>query len=436
MGSVRTRGRGRAFGGGESGSILVLFALALTLFLLVCAVVVDVGYWWVAGKRAQVAADACALAAVQSIPGIDPSSGEGDPSVGECIIDGGPDYVLDNLPDQSGPDPEPRHTGTVVEYPYLDYDGYPKDTMVKAEVRMTVQTFFGRIVGLKSIDLTRRAVAERTPVAVSNLAIHSHSDDCNDSATFNGRDHFINGLIETNGLFRVNDGPFWAADGTIYRTATDGCPSGIDENALAQFGEDMPPPWGTACAGSPCREPRDRSEIAPWPAWYVPAQFNCAANGIREKWEFTSNDATLSGTYCATKSITLSGERNTGNVTFVAPEITIQKFGHTFSPYEDNVLFFSVQNDLTTPSDDGPEPSPLNCSNEVPMTLNADQVQWTGVIFHPCAYVIVNAAETTAGNEQLRGSIIANRVRINGEGFRMIGTGPDGSSSDLIALVE
>jgi Flp pilus assembly protein TadG len=52
----------------QDGNVLVLFALLLTLFLLCGAIAVDVGYWWVAGRKAQIAADACALAAAQELP--------------------------------------------------------------------------------------------------------------------------------------------------------------------------------------------------------------------------------------------------------------------------------------------------------------------------------------------------------------------------------
>ena len=62
------------------------------------------------------------------------------------------------------------------------------------------------------------------------------------------------------------------------------------------------------------------------------------------------------------------------------------------------------------------------------MTLNANRVQWTGVIFNPCGTVEINAGEVVAGTEHLRGTIIGLRVRINNEGFTMIGTGPDGSA--------
>jgi hypothetical protein len=100
------------------------------------------------------------------------------------------------------------------------------------------------------------------------------------------------------------------------------------------------------------------------------------------------------------------------------------------------VLFFSLPNDLTTPADDGPPPALVTCSNPVPMILNADRVQWTGTIFNPCGTVVVNAADTVSGTEHLRGTIIGLRVRINGEGFRMLGTGSGGSPQSLVSLVE
>ena len=59
---------GRAARSRERGSILVLFALLLPLFLVCCAIAIDVGYWWVNAKKAQIAADACALAAAQELP--------------------------------------------------------------------------------------------------------------------------------------------------------------------------------------------------------------------------------------------------------------------------------------------------------------------------------------------------------------------------------
>ena len=40
-----------------------MFAIFLPIFIIAIAIVVDVGYWWANAKKAQIAADACALAA-------------------------------------------------------------------------------------------------------------------------------------------------------------------------------------------------------------------------------------------------------------------------------------------------------------------------------------------------------------------------------------
>ena len=161
-------------GSRERGNILVLFALMLPVLMVCCAIAVDVGYWWVMAKRTQVAADACALAAAQELP--HPYN-----DVPNCVVEAGQgDYVLVNLPDQSAPDPAPRHVSTRVRSPYR---GDPN--LVEATVRMHVGTFFGRYVGLGSVAVERRAVAEREPPP-GQQAIYADSSDCGFSLKFNG----------------------------------------------------------------------------------------------------------------------------------------------------------------------------------------------------------------------------------------------------------
>lgn len=77
--------------GDERGSILVLFALTVTLFAVLCAVVIDVGHWWVMGKKTRVAADACALAAAAQLPA------NWTPPLTDCVI-AGVDYATRNPP--------------------------------------------------------------------------------------------------------------------------------------------------------------------------------------------------------------------------------------------------------------------------------------------------------------------------------------------------
>ena len=51
------------------GQVVVMFALSIVLFVGLCAVVVDVAYYWVTTLRAQRAADAAALAGAVYLPG-------------------------------------------------------------------------------------------------------------------------------------------------------------------------------------------------------------------------------------------------------------------------------------------------------------------------------------------------------------------------------
>ena len=109
-----------------------MFAVAVVGFALLCAVVVDVGYWWVIGRKAQIAADACALAAASQLPQ------NWTPPRTECVVSG-VDYVTTNLP-ADGQAPEPKHLATAVTSPYPA--GPNPASYVEAEVSMAVRTFF------------------------------------------------------------------------------------------------------------------------------------------------------------------------------------------------------------------------------------------------------------------------------------------------------
>jgi hypothetical protein len=458
MKAHRDRDRGRPQGRfrDESGNILVLFAIMLPLFLLCAAIVIDVGYWWAAGKRAQIAADACALAAAGELP----QPWDAPPRT-ECVI-AGQDYALVNLPDQSGTEPEPLHLGTTVRSPY-DGDA----SMVEATVEMRVQTFFGRIVGLEWIDLTRRAVAEKM-VGEGNYAIYSHSGGCpedgdGNSLRFNGEHHSINGRVHSNGEYFVdNQGaePFWAKIGTK-----------VDCDSLQ-------PPGGPKFGGDDYASGTTKPDtVAPqlWPAWWTPADFGwvddltsgdtCDVKGkgilIKEdggntKIEidspigpqpavltFPGNTITTAYTYCAWEKFTINRINLVATLSAVAPLITVDGDNQTLAAHAGNaqgkVLFFAVPN-ITSASDGslagggnptcqfGQPPSPE-------MILNGNSHQWTGSVFNPCGRVVVNVGGSTIGSETLTGTILAMQVHVNGEDFLMIGKDNFGGAAEL-ALVE
>ena len=415
----------------ESGNILVLFAILLPVFMVCAAIVIDVGYWWANGRKAQIAADACALAAARELP---QSAASGGWNRSDCAF-GGVDYVVTNIPDQS-PGSEPVHLSTRVVWPY---EG--DMTLVEATVDMSVRTFFGRFVGLGNVDLTRRAVAERSE-GEGDYAIYAHAPGCGDALRFNGGSININGRAHSNGEYTVDGSSFWAAEGTFNSPAGSdgGCAADIEPGSL--FGDS-----GTA--------PTDTGRQT-WPDWYTPDQFGwwagCTYRGQKIEIDSTTlkitgrpdvnHGGTLpSGVYCATELVNISANGLRGTVTMLAPKIEVGGNDNDFTAFAGahsnparKVLFFSVPNiDTSTTNDGAPDGSgSLTCDSNVVKEmklLNGNNSAWRGIVFHPCGKVIVDGN----GNMSLEGAIYANQVLINGNGFNMVGRGRNGANV-LLAL--
>jgi Putative Flp pilus-assembly TadE/G-like len=379
-------------GSRERGNILVLFAIVLPLIMLCCAIAVDVGYWWVLGKRAQTAADACALAAAQELP-------HTYADVPHCVVEAGQgDYVLVNIPDQSGPDPEPRHIFTRLRSPY---GGSPN--LVEATVHMRVRTFFGRFAGLGSVDVERRAVAEREPPE-GKQAIYAHSDDCGFSLKFNGEDQTIEGGIHGNGAWQQNGADFTAGSATYV--------AGCTNNPSLTAGE-------TTFGEGPTAVPEQE-----WPEWFKRSDFTCDHGDPSTNLQIAVDFSVLAGTYCANE-FTISGRQITGEITVVANRITINNRDHTFTPSEHGVLFFTPPNSTPTPPNDDDELTNYVCNPDpaLEMVLNGENYHWTGIIMSPCGRIKFNGQDAVAGTSHLLGQIIAYEVEINGQNFNMTGTG-------------
>jgi hypothetical protein len=460
MGVLRAlhRRADEGMGSRERGSILVLFSLLLTLFLLCCAIVIDVGYWWAAGKKAQIAADACALAAAQELP-------QTYADIPNCaIVAGQDDYVLANIPDQSSPEPEPMLLSTRVRSPYKS-----DPNMVEATVRMRVGTFFGRIVGLEWVEVERRAVAEHEQ-GEAKMAIFAGSTDCSaqKGLYFDGDAINVSGHVHSNGEFTVNGaappdhGKF--TSGTIAK-----------ENCVADTNPDGPPASSAGAQFGSGGEwlPQDGEEIQ-WPEWFYPADFGwyaaegtgpgqCTYKGeeididsthLKIKNESpqplaadpTRPDWTIipTGTYCATKHFKISGNNHSGTITALAPLIQVDGSGQDYTPYAFDVLFFTVPNSDNDATNDGPYTlgppelppyPPCYPSPALNTELHGELYTWDGIIFNPCGKVHVNSKTNTVGREELVGTIYGFQVHINGDEFNMAGT-EDFDQSTNIALVE
>jgi Putative Flp pilus-assembly TadE/G-like len=377
----------------ERGSILVLFAVMLPLLIVCCTIAIDVGYWWVVAKRTQVAADACALAAAQELP-------HAYNDVSNCVVEPNQsDYVLVNLPDQSAPDPMPQHLGTRLRSPY---GGDPN--LVEATVRMRVETFFGRYVGLGFVEVERRAVAEREPPA-GQQAIYADSTDCGFSLKFNGEKQNIQGGIHGNGAWEQNGADFTAGSATYVQ----GCPTPHPKLTSGEttFGE------------GPTQVPEQD-----WPEWFKRSDFTCTVGNPSTNMQISADFTVLNGTYCANE-FTISGRQITGTITVVANRITINNRDHTFSPREHGVLFFTPPNSTPTPPNNDDEQANYVCNPNpaLEMILNGENYHWEGIIMSPCGRIKFNGQDAVAGTSLLTGHIIAKEVEINGANFNMIGTG-------------
>jgi hypothetical protein len=401
----------------ESGNIIVMFALLLPVIILVCAIAIDVGYWWVNGKKAQIAADACALAAAGDAGFPKPYN------LDHCNF-GSPqrDYVRTNLHLQSDPSKSILHESTAVIAPYK---GVPK--RVEATVEIKVNTFFGTFVGLDSVDIVRRAVAERQE-GDGNYAIYSHSVGCPEHGTgesleFNGNTHWINGRVHSNGQYLVgNSGaePFWAKIGTRVD-----CVSLQPHNQI-RFGGDG---WSTG------QTKPDTVTIQDWPAWYTVSDFGITwPSGCPNEWKYETHNSTIPpGVYCARSKIQINGDNISGSITLIAPEIQIDGNDQNFQPFAKNVLIFVPPNSTATTADDGPGSytcSPSTSSSKE-MQLNGNSHTWAGTIFHPCGRVNVNVGGSTIGTPALTGTILGFKVKVNGENFFMLGKDNFGGNTEL-----
>jgi hypothetical protein len=430
----------------EDGNILVLSAVVLPLLLLICAIAIDVGYWWVNGKKAQMAADACALAAAQELP-------HTYDDMDNCAIAAGQgDYVLVHLPHQTSPDAEALHLSTRVRSPY-DGDA----SMVEATVRMRVGTFFGRIVGMPWLELERRAVAERL-VGETKLAVFAGSTDCEKGLRIDGDNITVTGHLHSNGEYTVNGAArpnhFRATSGTY---ALENCPPETQppgpppEAAGAQYGAG--PDW----------DPQEGLELQ-WPDWFYPADYGwylpqqqpAAPGRCTYKGEHIVVDSTHlkidgaaqllvsdpdapgwtivpTGTYCATGSFKIGGNNHKGEITALSPIIQVDGEGQAYTPHAFEMLFFTVPNSNEI-LDDGPftlgnfSPSnippypPCYPSPAIMTELNGEDYTWGGIIFNPCGRVKINNKSSSIGTPQLVGTIYGFEVEVNGDDFNMIGT--------------
>ena len=120
--------------------------------------------------------------------------------------------------------------------------------------------------------------------------------------------------------------------------------------------------------------------------FFIPAEFICDFE--RKNFVFNvDNEVIPEGVYCAEESFDATGDGQTGNITVLAPRITISGNNQRFAPAPEgkNLLFFSLANGVLDPADDfGPD-----CQFRERMLITGTGFDLEGVLFNPCDRITI-----------------------------------------------
>jgi hypothetical protein len=366
--------------GNEEGQMLPLLGLLLVVMLGTSAVVIDVGRAYLVQRNLQSSADAAALAAAQDLPS---ESSATTTARAYSSRPGGKNERPSDFPTVS----------TSVQVSCRDHFRCSPVNAVEVRESARVPSGFARVLGVDFFDVSAHAVAAITQGTVP-WAIFAYDQACGDLVfRYNGNVFGVDGAIHSNGNFEVNGMEIVA--GYASSGGPDECEPTIDAEHVDFGGREEPVP-----------DPA----LLDWPVYFEEEDFPCTYTA--EEFKFNTHNVHIpEGVYCASKLFEVNANYANGRFTAIAPEIHADGNNQQLDPYLHGVLFFAT--------------------GDKEMVLNGNSYDWEGIIFHPGGRVKINGnADST-----LTGMIAALEVEVNGNAFRMFGTGPQ-TAGTSIALVE
>jgi Flp pilus assembly protein TadG len=197
---------------GQRGSVLVLVAVMLVALTALAALVIDLGVLYVAAEQAQQAADSAALAGVGKLrEGMSPTAASA-----EAITAAAKNSVLGTPVTLASSDVVVGAWDSAAKQ-VIAWDPTATQVAVQATVRRTtsapngaVPTFFARVFGVSSMNVTRTSVAglyveQRPRNAVSLMVVQDGSGSF--SGAWNQAISADTGLLNLiNGVAKTNDG--------------------------------------------------------------------------------------------------------------------------------------------------------------------------------------------------------------------------------------
>jgi Flp pilus assembly protein TadG len=179
----------------QRGQVLVIFVSSLTVLLSICAVVIDISWYWANTLRVQRAADAAALAGVVDLPGdIASARSDAQAAAGQ-----------NGYPVTSGCNGSnlPSSTPGICIYP-----DPANDRQLNVAISAPVSTFFMRLVGIRSITASRTAKAQyELPVPMGTpIAYYGVYQLCSVSGTCTAQPDAVSGTLASQGFFGAIEG--------------------------------------------------------------------------------------------------------------------------------------------------------------------------------------------------------------------------------------
>lgn len=388
---------------GRRGAIILIVAVCLVGLLMFAGLCIDMGVMWTVLQRAQNAADAAALAGAADLPDADAARTQIAHTM-EAINTAQTPPLQVNLET----DITFYHSGDeIADYGQLEANA----EAIEVACHAPTPYFFLRVAGKDCQNLVARAVARRTPSNGLLPFIFAHdSDSRNTGLRINGSGIEVEGDIHSNTGVRIN-GSHQRVDGVVeWRNEfrTNGSDNYFREEREGAV-EGYPINYTYEQFLSYCTQTRSGITITgshqTAPVGFIHVTGDLILNGSH----LTAHDSV----YVVDGSITFNGSNhNLTNCTFVAQgDITANGSSTYFAtPNRDETLFFSIHGDIVA---------------------NGSGEKTSGLIFAPEGEITYNGSSQCLRD----GSLLAERITVNGSDFSAKGSSVSGAGQAAVALI-
>jgi len=350
----------------ETGQSVIIIVLSMVVLCGFAALGIDIGVQATNQGQLQNAADAAALAGARELPTASTAKSKAA------------QYAQTN-----GVDPG----NTVATTPY-------KGNANKIEVvcKETVQFSFARIFGLKSQEITARAVAEKTGLTGGPFGYALFSGGTSDLLQLSSSSLYIGGSAHSNNSFMMNGSTQTVTGNTEAVSTYESHGSKVTVGGVCQAasfsisGSNMNIPNRVATPAS----------IITMPDFSAEAKAEAAKSGI-----IYTGDQTLSGTSInVDKSVYVDGNLTVSGSNFNGQGILLAK---NYIQLNGSVIASSASSSVCIYSQTGM------------IQINGSNIEVDGILYAPNGMVQINGSSIT-----VKGRIIAKTVQLNGSDIKVI----------------